>query len=79
MSLVYAFIFRLFSWSRVGAEILAADFVFSQIIAIRIKFLSVPAVGFLVVFFFINQHVIPVDLVCALAPRGPSTLLFQWS
>lgn len=41
MSLVYAFIFRLFSWSRVGAEILAADFVFSQIIAIRTKFLSV--------------------------------------
>lgn len=60
MSLIYAFIFRLFSWSRVGAEILAADFVFSQIIAIRIKFLSVPAVGFLV--FFNNQHVIPVDL-----------------
>lgn len=50
MSLVYAFIFRLFSWSRVGAEILAADFVFSQIIAIRIKFLSVPAIGFLVFF-----------------------------
>lgn len=79
MSLVYVFIFRLFSWSRVGAEILAADFVFSQIIAIRIEFLSVPAVGFLVFFFFINQHVIPVDLVCALAPRGPSTLLLQWS
>lgn len=48
MSLVYAFIFSLFSWSRVGAEILAADFVFSQIVAIRVKFLSVPAVGFLV-------------------------------
>lgn len=57
MSLVYAFIFRLFSWSRVGAEILAADFVFSQIIAIRIKFLSVPAVGFLV-FFFLSTNML---------------------
>lgn len=58
MSLVYVFIFRLFSWSRVGAEILAADFVFSQIIAIRVEFLSVPAVGFLVCFFFLSTNML---------------------
>lgn len=46
MSLVYAFIFRLFSWSRVGAEILAADFVFRQIIAIRKNFFLSPLLYF---------------------------------